>query len=80
LRGEGGGVQQTQPLFISKSSSSVAKEEATSWSSTPTSPNSFSMTATRRPCFSSRIRFRRVVLPEPRYPVSTVTGILLSIL
>ena len=45
-------------------------------SSIPTSPNSFSMTANRRPPFSSRLRvrrwFSRVVLPEPRKPVSTV--------
>ena len=34
--------QQMHPLFISKSSSSL---EMTSWLSTPTSPNSFSMTA-----------------------------------
>ena len=38
-------VQQMQPLFISKMSSVVSKRSLTSASSTPTSPNSFSMTA-----------------------------------
>src|SRR5687767_12359383 len=64
-------VQQMQPLLVSNSSSSAP---ITSWWSTPTSPNSFSMTAMRLPCFSLRMRFRSVVLPEPRKPVSTVTG------
>ena len=30
----------------------------------------------RKPCSSERIRFKRVVLPLPRKPVKTVTGIL----
>mmetsp|Transcript_13046 Transcript_13046/g.29781 ORF Transcript_13046/g.29781 Transcript_13046/m.29781 type:complete len:235 (+) Transcript_13046:663-1367(+) len=38
-------VQQMQPLFISKMSSVVLKRSLTSASSTPTSPNSFSITA-----------------------------------
>ena len=42
--------------------------------STPTSPNSFSMTAMRLPCFAVRMWFSSVVFPEPRKPVSTVTG------
>ena len=64
-------VQQMQPLFISKISSSAS---STSASSIPTSPNSFSMTAMRCPCSSVRMRLSSVVLPEPRNPVSTVTG------
>ena len=64
--------QQMHPLFISKSSSSLWM---TSWLSTPTSPNSFSITASFRPCRSERIRLSRVVFPAPRNPVRTVTGI-----
>src|SRR4029079_8826789 len=64
-------VQQTQPLLVWNSSSSAP---ITSSESTPTSPNSFSMTAMRLPCFSDRMRFKSVVFPEPRKPVSTVTG------
>ena len=64
-------VQQMQPLFISNTSSSAS---STSASSTPTSPNSFSITAIRRPCRSVRMRLSKVVLPEPRKPVRTVTG------
>ena len=37
-------------------------------------PNSFSMTAMRRPCCSCRIQFTSVVLPAPRKPVTQVTG------
>jgi hypothetical protein len=59
-----------QPLFISNTSSSAP---ITSASSTPTAPNSFSMTANRRPCCSVRMRLSKVVLPDPRKPVSTVT-------
>ena len=40
----------------------------------PTSPYSFSITATRLPCSSLKIRLSRVVLPEPRKPVRMVTG------
>ena len=40
----------------------------------PTSPNSLTMTATRRPCSAVRIRLRSVVLPEPRNPVRIMTG------
>src|SRR5689334_25295955 len=40
----------------------------------PTSPNSLTMTATRRPCSAVRMRLRRVVLPEPRNPVRMTTG------
>ena len=44
-------VQQMQPLFISKISSSELNLPFTSASSTPTSPNSFSITAILRPWF-----------------------------
>ncbi len=64
-------VQQTQPLFISKTSSSASTIKSLS---IPISPNSFTMTAYFLPCCSVRIRFNRVVLPAPRKPVSTVTG------
>ena len=64
-------VQQMQPFDISKISSSALMTSA--WSM-PTSPNSFSITAMRLPCSSLKIRFSRVVLPEPRKPVRIVTG------
>jgi len=64
-------VQQIQPLFISKISSSAPITKSLS---TPISPNSFPITAIRRPCCSVRMRFRSVVLLEPRNPVRTVTG------
>src|SRR3954453_2711315 len=41
----------------------------------PTSPNSLMTTAVSAKAGSRRSRLRRVVLPEPRKPVSTVTGI-----
>mmetsp|Transcript_56664 Transcript_56664/g.172496 ORF Transcript_56664/g.172496 Transcript_56664/m.172496 type:complete len:299 (-) Transcript_56664:340-1236(-) len=69
-------VQQMQPLFISMMFSSVVMGPASSRaSSMPTSPNSFSITAMRLPWFSLRMRFISVVLPLPRKPVITVTGI-----
>mmetsp|Transcript_51907 Transcript_51907/g.105689 ORF Transcript_51907/g.105689 Transcript_51907/m.105689 type:complete len:312 (-) Transcript_51907:6-941(-) len=71
-------VQQMQPLFISKISSWVSKRCFTRESSMPTSPNSFSITATLRPWFCVRMWLSNVVLPAPRKPVSTVTGILSS--
>ena len=43
-------------------------------SSTPTSPNSFSMIAIFLPWLAVKMWLSRVVLPEPRKPVSTVTG------
>ena len=64
-------VQQMQPLFISKTSSSELITNA--WSM-PISPNSFSITAMRLPCCSVRMWLSSVVLPEPRKPVKTVTG------
>mmetsp|Transcript_636 Transcript_636/g.2104 ORF Transcript_636/g.2104 Transcript_636/m.2104 type:complete len:325 (+) Transcript_636:625-1599(+) len=69
-------VQQMQPFIISMISSSLCifvffwRRE----SSIPTSPNSFSMTAIFLPCVAVRMWFSRVVLPDPRNPVSTVTG------
>mmetsp|Transcript_12722 Transcript_12722/g.32507 ORF Transcript_12722/g.32507 Transcript_12722/m.32507 type:complete len:237 (+) Transcript_12722:751-1461(+) len=58
-------VQQMQPLFISKMSSVVLKRSRTSASSTPTSPNSFSMIAIFLPWLTDRMWLRSVVLPEP---------------
>ena len=70
-------VQQMQPLFISKISSWLSYFRPLFWrtssSSIPTSPNSFSMIASFLPWFSLRMRFSRVVLPEPRKPVMSVT-------
>src|SRR6202022_4565834 len=65
-------VQHMQPLFISNTSSSAPITRSLSM---PVSPNSLTMTAYLLPWFSDRMRLRRVVLPAPRYPVSTVTGI-----
>mmetsp|Transcript_48670 Transcript_48670/g.95142 ORF Transcript_48670/g.95142 Transcript_48670/m.95142 type:complete len:277 (-) Transcript_48670:8-838(-) len=66
-------VQQMHPFITSMSSSSTFSARMPS--STPTSPNSFSITANFRPCVVSlRMLLRRVVLPEPRKPVRTVTG------
>ncbi len=56
-------VQQTQPLFISNTSSSAP---TTSSLSMPISPNSLTMTAYFRPCGSDRMRLSSVVLPAPR--------------
>mmetsp|Transcript_58556 Transcript_58556/g.69849 ORF Transcript_58556/g.69849 Transcript_58556/m.69849 type:complete len:104 (+) Transcript_58556:1093-1404(+) len=48
------------------------------FSSMPTSPNSFSMTANFMPwVWSFRMWLRSVVLPLPKNPVRTVTGIVL---
>src|SRR6516164_801563 len=46
----------------------------------PTSPNSLTITATRRPCSAVRIRLSNVVLPEPRKPVRIMTEALGSAL
>ncbi len=40
-----------------------------------TSPNSFTITATRWLCSEVNIRFSRVVFPAPRKPVRIVTGV-----
>jgi hypothetical protein len=47
-------------------------------SSIPISPNSFSITAMRLPCWPVRMWFSSVVLPDPRKPARTVTGTLPS--
>src|SRR6516164_10707167 len=46
----------------------------------PTSPNSLTITATRRPCSAVRMRLSNVVLPEPRKPVRIMTEALVSVL
>mmetsp|Transcript_13328 Transcript_13328/g.37723 ORF Transcript_13328/g.37723 Transcript_13328/m.37723 type:complete len:259 (+) Transcript_13328:777-1553(+) len=73
-------VQQIQPLFISMicstPSSSRSVLEAISASSTPTSPNSFSITANTFPCEPRRMWLSRVVLPLPKKPVSMWAGTL----
>ena len=71
-------VQQRQPLASSTTgagcpSSSQAPQDLNSEPSIPTSPNSFTNTAKRRPLWRSNWR-NRVVLPAPRKPVTTVTG------
>mmetsp|Transcript_76310 Transcript_76310/g.170729 ORF Transcript_76310/g.170729 Transcript_76310/m.170729 type:complete len:237 (-) Transcript_76310:8-718(-) len=66
-------VQQMQPFMTSMSCSSDAS--LMTFSSTPTSPNSFSMMAKRMPWSGdSRMWFRRVVFPDPKKPVRIVTG------
>ena len=73
-------VQQMQPLASSMMSSSgqaSSPQPFTSDPSTPTSPNSLMMRASRRPpVFSMRWRIS-VVFPAPRNPVMTVAGTLL---
>ena len=56
-------VQQMQPLFNSKISSSESTMRSLSM---PTSPNSFTITANRLPWVSERMRLSSVVFPEPR--------------
>ena len=46
--------------------------------SIPTSPNSFSITAVFFLCVAVKMRLSKVVLSEPRKPVKTVTGTLVS--
>ena len=46
--------------------------------SIPTSPNSFSITAVFFLCVAVKIRLSKVVLSEPRKPLKTVTGTLVS--
>ena len=72
-------VQQIQPFITSITSSSTFSGMILS--STPISPNSFSITANFIPCVPSlRMWLSKVVFPEPRKPVRTVTGILVAIL
>src|SRR5262245_54887479 len=42
----------------------------------PTSPNSLTITATRRPCSAVRMRLSSVVLPDPRNPLRMTTDAL----
>ncbi|MNI47787.1 hypothetical protein D3C73_1023230 [compost metagenome] len=68
-----------QPLDISTSFSSVrdkAFPDFTRLASTLTSLMSLTITATLRPSRLCKMWFSKVVLPEPKYPLSTVTGIL----
>ena len=58
-----GAVQQTQPLFISNTSSSAPMMRSLSM---PISPNSLTITAYFLPCGSDRMRLSSVVLPAPR--------------
>jgi len=66
-------AQQTQPLPSSTVSSALSR---TSASSMPTAPNSLMMTAVPCPSGDARNRCSSVVLPLPRNPLTTVTGIL----
>ncbi len=69
----GGSLLHTSMICSSESSLMM-------FSSTPTSPNSFSMMANFMP-WSGDVNtwFNNVVLPEPRKPVSTVTGTFFAI-
>mmetsp|Transcript_6917 Transcript_6917/g.20219 ORF Transcript_6917/g.20219 Transcript_6917/m.20219 type:complete len:223 (-) Transcript_6917:61-729(-) len=75
-------VQQMHPFITSITSSSMFSLSLSSppriFSSIPTSPNSFSMMANLNPWFSESKWFSKVVFPDPRNPVSTVTGTLPS--
>src|SRR5271166_3969926 len=75
-------VQQMHPLASSMIASRGQASSAQPLSrspSTPTSPNSLMMSASRRPPAWLRIWRMRVVLPAPRKPVTMVTGVLASI-
>ena len=68
-------VQQMQPFMTSITLSSELSTKI--FSSIPTSPNSFSITANFILCsVLDKIWLSSVVFPEPRNPVNTVTGIL----
>ena len=67
-------VQQIHPLFISTTVSVVLSVCSTKLESMPTSPNSFSMTASRFPWRSRKMRFNKVVLPLPKKPVITLVA------
>jgi hypothetical protein len=71
-------VQQMQPFIISMISSSACIRVffLRRSSSMPTSPNSFSITASFLPCCCVRMWLSNVVFPDPKNPVSTVTGTL----
>mmetsp|Transcript_5893 Transcript_5893/g.14634 ORF Transcript_5893/g.14634 Transcript_5893/m.14634 type:complete len:359 (+) Transcript_5893:121-1197(+) len=69
-------VQQMQPFIISMISSSACNLVflCSSASSMPTSPNSFSITASFLPWLAVKMWLSKVVFPEPRKPVRMVTG------
>src|SRR5215211_1131628 len=69
-------VQQTQPLPSKTVRSSTRRRR---WWSSPTSPNSLTRTAVLAIDGSDSTLARRVVLPLPRKPVTTVTGRLVSL-
>src|SRR5215203_614697 len=69
-------VQQTQPLPSRTVRSSTRRRR---WWSSPTSPNSLTRTAVLAIDGSDSTLARRVVLPLPRKPVTTVTGRLVSL-
>ena len=64
-------LQHRQPLPSSTVSSALARSSA---SSMPTAPNSLTTTAVPAPSGVVRKRRSSVVLPAPRKPVTTVTG------
>src|SRR5215211_698741 len=64
-------VQQTQPLPSKTVRSSTRRRR---WWSSPTSPNSLTRTAVLAIDGAESALARRVVLPLPRKPVTTVTG------
>src|SRR5258707_7757711 len=71
-------VQQMQPLvssMISPGAQALAAHSSTRPPSKPASPNSLTITAMRRPSAWVSSERNSVVLPAPRKPVSTVTGI-----
>src|SRR5215212_4000356 len=69
-------VQQTQPLPSRTVRSSTLRRR---WWSSPTSPNSLTRTAVLAIDGSDSTLARRVVLPLPRKPVTTVTGLLVCL-
>src|SRR5215210_5125448 len=69
-------VQQTQPLPSRTVCSSTRRKR---WWSSPTSPNSLTRTAVLAIDGAASTLARRVVLPLPRKPVTTVTGRLVSL-
>ena len=72
-------VQQMQPFgssTMSRSSQAGMPQPARNAPSKPTSPNSLTMIARRRPSLCSTTWRTSVVLPAPRKPVTIVQGIL----
>src|SRR5581483_1440331 len=66
-------VQQTQPELSSTVRSSTRRSR---WWSMPTSPSSFTITAVSPMSGWARSREISVVFPDPRKPVTSVTGVL----